>query len=313
MFSRKLTEQGFSCASLASHVSLAARIVTLHIFEMTDTMLTVTRELTDDDRGALGRAVDALEKTTLAGRLTNLLGRQIALAGQAIPERVRDAAAKGANVAMRAAMSGALRSLRGDRKAASSKLHMAAIAASGAAGGALGLAALPFELPASTILMLRAIADVARAEGEDMADPQVALACLEVFALGGRTEADDHLDSSYFAVRALLARSMSQASRYIIDKGLVDEAAPVLVKLLSKIAARFGVVLSQKFAAQALPIIGAMGGAAVNLAFLQHFEQIAKGHFAVRRLERIYGPDLVRSEYERLAAAIASAAQTAPG
>ena len=75
---------------------------------------------------------------------------------------------------------------------------------------------------------------------------------------------------------------------------------PVLVKLASKIAARFGVVLSQKFAAQAIPILGAMGGAAVNLAFLQHFQQIAEGHFTVRRLERAYGSALVRAEYERL-------------
>lgn len=265
--------------------------------------LIAAQELADEDREALGRAVEALETTSFAGRVTNLLGRQIALASDALPERLRDSAAKGSNVALRAAMSAALGSLRTKALPASPRFHMAAIAASGAAGGALGLAALPFELPASTILMLRAIAGAARIEGEDLSDPQTALACLEVFALGGRTPSDDHLDSSYFAVRALLARSMAQASRYIIDKGLADEAAPALVKLLSKIAARFGVVVTQKFAAQAIPIIGAMGGAAVNLAFLQHFEQIAKGHFAVRRLERIYGPDLVRSEYERAAAA----------
>ncbi len=282
---------------------------------MTDAtgMLTVMQGLTGEDRAALGRAVDALEKTSFAGRVTNLLGRQIAFASDALPERLRNSAAKGANLALRAAMSVALSSLKGKGLPSSSRFHMAAIAASGAAGGALGLAALPFELPTSTILMLRAIADVARAEGEDMDDPQAALACLEVFALGGRTQADDHLDSSYFAVRTLLARSMTQASRYMIDKGIADEAAPALVKLLSKIAARFGVVVSQKFAAQAIPIIGAMGGAAVNLAFLQHFEQVARGHFAVRRLERIYGPQLVRSEYERLAMALASAEQTAPG
>ncbi len=282
---------------------------------MTDAtgMLTVMQGLTGEDRAALGRAVDALEKTSFAGRVTNLLGRQIAFASDALPERLRNSAAKGANLALRAAMSVALSSLKGKGLPSSSRFHMAAIAASGAAGGALGLAALPFELPTSTILMLRAIADVARAEGEDMDDPQAALACLEVFALGGRTQADDHLDSSYFAVRTLLARSMTQASRYMIDKGIADEAAPALVKLLSKIAARFGVVVSQKFAAQAIPIIGAMGGAAVNLAFLQHFEQVARGHFAVRRLERIYGPQLVRSEYERLAKGLTSAEQTAPG
>ena len=259
-----------------------------------------TSEWTRDDQAALVRAVEALEKVTIASRLTNLLGRQVAAISHLMPERVRSAASLAANLALRTAMGAALRSLRDGQRPASSHLHKAALAASGAAGGALGFIALPFEIPASTVLMLRAIADVARAQGEDMTDPQTALACLEVFALGGRTPADDHLNSSYFAIRTLLARSMSDASRYMIEKGLVDEAAPVLVKLISKIAARFGVALSQKMAAQAIPVIGAMGGAAVNLAFLQHFEQIAEGHFTVRRLERVYGPEPVRTEYERL-------------
>jgi len=259
-----------------------------------------TLDLTMADHAALVRAVEALKKVTIASRLTNLLGRQMAALTHVLPERVRSAANLAANLALRSAMAAALRSLREGRRPASSRLHKAALAASGAAGGALGFVALPFEIPASTVLMLRAIADVARAEGEDMADPQTALACLEVFALGGRTVADDHLNSSYFAIRALLARSMSDASRYVIEKGLVDEAAPFMVKLASKIAARFGVALSQKMAAQAIPVIGAMGGAAVNLAFLQHFEQIAEGHFTVRRLERLYGAAPVRAEYERL-------------
>ena len=256
--------------------------------------------LTVADQAALGRAVEALERVTIASRLTNLLGRQMAALTHILPERVRSAASLAANLALRSAMGAALRTLREGRRPASSRLHKAALAASGAAGGALGFVALPFEIPASTVLMLRAIADVARAEGEDMTDPQTALACLEVFALGGRTEADDHLNSSYFAIRTLLARSMSDASRYVIEKGLVDETAPVMVKLASKIAARFGVTLSQKMAAQAIPVIGAMGGAAVNLAFLQHFEQIAAGHFTVRRLERLYGAAPVQAEYERL-------------
>ena len=269
---------------------------------MSETIATPTEtiEWTRDDQAALGRAVEALEKVTIASRLTNLLGRKVAAISQFMPERIRSAASLAANLALRTAMGAALRSLREGQTPASPRLHKAALAASGAAGGALGFIALPFEIPASTVLMLRAIADVARAQGEDMADPQTALACLEVFALGGRTQADDHLNSSYFAIRTLLARSMSDASRYMIEKGLVDEAAPVLVKLISRIAARFGVALSQKMAAQAIPLIGAMGGAAVNLAFLQHFEQIAEGHFTVRRLERVYGAEPVHVEYERL-------------
>ena len=67
------------------------------------------------------------------------------------------------------------------------------------------------------------------------------------------------------------------------------------------LVARFGVVVTQKVAAQALPVVGALGGAAVNYAFIEHFQDVARGHFTVRRLERIYGKDLVRQEYERIA------------
>lgn len=46
-----------------------------------------------------------------------------------------------------------------------------------------------------------------------------------------------------------------------------------------------------KVAAQALPVVGALGGAAVNYAFIEHFQDVARGHFTVRRLERLYGKD----------------------
>ena len=45
----------------------------------------------------------------------------------------------------------------------------------------------------------------------------------------------------------------------------------------------------------------ALGGAAVNYAFIEHFQEVARGHFTVRRLERVYGKNVVRTEYERLA------------
>ena len=73
-------------------------------------------ELTSGDLSALGRAVSALEETTVANRLTNLLGQQIAAAGNLVPERLRDAASRGANLALRAAMGAALRSLREGRR-----------------------------------------------------------------------------------------------------------------------------------------------------------------------------------------------------
>ena len=70
----------------------------------------------------------------------------------------------------------------------------------------------------------------------------------------------------------------------------------MLVRLIAQIASRFGFVVSQKAAAQ----IGALGGAAINYAFIDHFQSVARGHFTVRRLERKYGKDIVFDAYERL-------------
>ena len=49
-----------------------------------------------------------------------------------------------------------------------------------------------------------------------------------------------------------------------------------------------------------MPIVGAVGGGTINLVFINHFQEVAHGHFVVRRLERKYGPEIVREEYERL-------------
>jgi hypothetical protein len=166
-------------------------------------------------------------------------------------------------------------------------------------GGGFGLAALPVELPISTIIMLRSIGDVARSEGEDLADPESALACLQVFALGTRDGEANAAESGYFAARGLLAKSVAEAARFIAERGVLAEGAPVLVRFIAQIASRFGVVVTQKLAAQAVPVIGALGGAAVNYAFIDHFQEVARAHFVVRRLERRYGKSSVRAAYER--------------
>jgi hypothetical protein len=66
---------------------------------------------------------------------------------------------------------------------------------SGAVGGFFGLPALALELPVSTTLLLRAIADIARSEGEPIKSTESRLACLEVFALGGNSRSDDATES----------------------------------------------------------------------------------------------------------------------
>jgi hypothetical protein len=148
--------------------------------------------------------------------------------------------------------------------------------------------------------LLHAIANIARAEGEDLSRPEAALACLEVFALGGRSGSRDLGDVGYHAVRAALAHSIAGLGRYVAERGLAEESAPVLLRLLSGVASRFGILVSQKVVAQAVPVLGAAAGAAINAAFMAHFRSMARGHFVVRRLERIYGADLIATAYREV-------------
>jgi glycerate kinase len=83
---------------------------------------------------------------------------------------------------------------------------------------------------------------------------------------------------------------------------MVKEGAPVLISFLGKIAARFGIEVSEKAAAQLIPVAGAAGGLALNVLFTRHFQRLAQGHFTIRRLERIYGAAEVREHYERMMA-----------
>ncbi len=257
----------------------------------------LTREETED----LRQAVACLEAASFAQRLTDAIGRPVGIVSRTVPESARRAVARASETALRGALKLALSTidLKASAKASNHK-HKLAAAASGALGGAFGLAALLVELPISTTILLRSIAEIAREEGEDLNAPNAAFACVEVFALGGKEDEEAAFESSYFAVRAALAISVSDCARFVAQQGLGAHSVPVAARLISQIAARFGVVVSEKLAAQAAPILGAIGGATVNAAFADHFQTLARGHFIVRRLEREHGPRLVAFEYQRL-------------
>jgi hypothetical protein len=258
--------------------------------------------LTPEDAAALGRAVEQLERKSFATRLSNALGHEIERFGKMLPHNFTNVVDKAVEGAIRTGFRATLRTLGPHALSDQRVAHKAVATLSGTVGGAFGLAALPVELPFSTMVMFRSIAAIARASGEDLSTPDAAFACLQVFALGTGKENQLALESSYFSVRSVLAKSVSEATRFVVNRGLADEGAPAIVRLIGQIATRFGVVVSEKLAAQAVPLIGAAGGAAVNYAFIDHFQSVAEGHFTVRRLERIYGQALVRAEYERILA-----------
>ncbi|MDZ7624579.1 MAG: EcsC family protein [Ignavibacteriaceae bacterium] len=258
-------------------------------------------EIKFEDLKALGKAVDVLENPSLTAKITDFIGQPIEKAFQYLPEKWNDKIGEVTQIALRKALKLSISSIHKESSRTSSNtMHKVLSGASGAVGGAFGLAALTVELPISTTIILRSIADIARSEGEDISSIEVQLSCLEVFALGGKSDKDDSSESGYFAVRVALAKSIPEVAKYITEKGLTEEGAPILVKFILKIAARFGIQVSEKAAAQAIPLIGAAGGAIINLLFIDHFQNIAWGHFTVRRLERIYGEENIRQEYESI-------------
>ena len=256
--------------------------------------------LSYDDQEALRYAKALLENPGLAAKITGLIGMPIEKALQLLPGKWAQVVNEATRRSLETALQAALLTLDDKPQPNSWEfLHTLAVAATGAGGGAFGLLGLPVELPLSTTIMLRSIADIARSEGERLRTPGAKLACLEVFALGGRSKSDGASESAYFLIRGALAKSVSEAAWYITERGLVEEGAPAIVRFITQLAMRFGVNVSEKAAAQAVPVIGAVGGMVINVLFIDHFQEMARGHFIVRRLERTYDPQLVRAEYER--------------
>lgn len=254
-----------------------------------------------EDLDALKRAKLLLEEPSLAVKISNLLGTPIEQGFGLLPARWSESVHAAAHAALTRALEVAVKTLHDERRGPSSDLlHKVAVAANGAAAGAFGLPALFVELPLSTTLMLRSIADIARSEGESLHDLETRLACLEVFALGGNPRSDDGARAGYFAIRTALARAVTEAARHIAERGVIEEGSPALVRLIASIAGRFSLVVSEKAAAQAVPIIGAAGGAVINTVFIGHFQEMARGHFTVRRLERKFGAPEVRRLYDGL-------------
>lgn len=255
----------------------------------------------DTDKQELAKAKQLLENPGLAARITNLIGSPIERGLDMLPKNWHQSISKLTETALLKATETAAFTMKDvPGQAASNSLHKLSVAASGGLGGLFGLSAIALELPISTSIILRSIADIARSEGESVASLDTKMACLEVFALGGRGDSDDAAEAGYFAVRTALAKSVSDATAYVLKSGVSESASPVLIKLVARVANKFGVQVTQKAAAQAIPAIGAAGGALINTIFIDHYQGVARGHFIVRRLERKYGKELVQSLYNSL-------------
>jgi hypothetical protein len=154
-------------------------------------------------------------------------------------------------------------------------------AATGGASGLIGIPGIAADLPVTTCLMMRSIAEIARAHGEDLTSVETRQACIEVFAFGGPEIADEDIDIAWWTIRG----SLSHAS---------------IALLIRQVAARFGAVLSQKYLTQTVPLIGAAAGSTLNYVFMDYYQRMARVHFTLRELERRHDPDAVRACFDGL-------------
>jgi hypothetical protein len=153
------------------------------------------------------------------------------------------------------------------------RTHRIATALSGAASGFIGLPGVLFDIPFTTATILRSIAEIARDAGEDLDTEDTRRACLEVLAFGGPGPADDETETGYWATRV----GMNHFTLNLLIKGA---------------AARFGLVLSEKLLAQAVPVAGALAGGALNYAFTRYYQDMARVTFCLRALDRRTGEPL---------------------
>jgi len=261
---------------------------------------TVAAPLPRAHHRALARAVETLEKSNFAARLADYAGAPVTRAVQLLPRRASRGLSKAVEAAIQKCLRTAIDTLDTAPAPPATWLSTAIAGVTGGVSGFFGMAGLVVELPLTTTIMLRAIADIARHNGEDLRTLEARLACLQVFALGSRSSTAVRADLGYFAARALMTRLSGNAAAFVVERGAAELSGVMLNSLLSEIVSRFSIVVSDRVAASALPVVGAVGGATVNVIFMNHFQQIAQGHFTIRRLEREYGAETVRLHYAEL-------------
>ncbi|MEL6241679.1 MAG: EcsC family protein [Pseudomonadota bacterium] len=193
---------------------------------------------------------------TIGGQADTLIDR--------LPQPVKDRL----NDAAQVTLTQAVRAAQGSRIVVpdqASWLNTAVNTAMGAAGGFGGLPTAMAELPVTTTLLLRIIQGVADEHGFDPASENVQFDAVQVFAAAGPLADDDGADLAFLSTRLGLS-------------------GPAMQMLIARVAPRLATVLGQKLAAQTVPILGAVAGAATNYAYTQYYTEMAHVHFGLRRL-----------------------------
>ena len=175
--------------------------------------------LSGEDLAELKRAAVNLEGSSFAVTLANNIGMPIEALMGFLPTRAKASVGSAVDQALEQCLKVAL-AFRptGRRSQSNRRSHTVATAITGAVGGFFGLPGMLVELPVTTTVMLHSIASIAASQGEDLSQPDSALACLEVLALGPEGRPGEAVESAYYATRAAMAQVTRDAAAYVAQK-----------------------------------------------------------------------------------------------
>ncbi|WP_051532281.1 EcsC family protein [Brackiella oedipodis] len=252
-------------------------------------------------------AVRLLETPSITTQISHVVGKPVDYFMKYVPKSAQGTVNKAISKVLYKTVEAASGTLKEGNTKSANKSHLVAAGLSGAVGGFFGFSGLTVELPLTTTIIMRSIMDIARSEGFSVKDPETRLSCIEVFSFKGNySEHDDNAESGYYLTRTGLAQITNMTTKELsklVTQGagglnIPSSASKLLARFIDTIAQRFGIVISEKMAAQLVPVLGAAAGASLNALFLRFYQNMAKGHFIVKRLELKYGTEEVRHVYE---------------
>ncbi|OUR95729.1 hypothetical protein A9Q84_14605 [Halobacteriovorax marinus] len=279
----------------------------------------MTKKITNEELDFLLKAKVFLEEESVLIKISNILGKPLELLHQVLPENLETNITKYIHKSLTGALSIAMKTSKEDSsgktfdeaiKGTSSKriLHNCLTATTGVLGGFFGEAGLIVELPITTTLIMRNIVEVGSQYEGLRSSPDFSLQCLEVFTLGSsKSSEDDALDSTYYSSRMAMSQVMRDGSQFIaansakvvLENAQKGTASPILT-FITRVAAQFELVVTEKMLAEMIPVVGAVSGAALNVAFTDYYGKASKYHFGIIYLEEKYGKNIIEDIYNDL-------------
>jgi len=151
------------------------------------------------------------------------------------------------------------------------------------------------DITTSMMLLSRHTCRVATAYGFSSRNPENLPHLVAAMAPQSETT-----DEGYLALKTAVVTSIRESGMFtartagvVIDRQLIEREAPQMIRLITYVADRLGIVMTQKELGILVPVVGAVLNSSINIAFQQVGHHTAKDYFRRLLLEDRYGEELI--------------------